>query len=919
MRALRVFRDKTGLSASPELWPSIEAALRESEHLILLASPRAAGSEWVEREIDWWLEHRSPSTLLIAVTEGDIAWGEQGDGFDPTQSSAVPVVLLDAFPAEPLWVDFRWADANARLSTDDPAFADAVADLAAPLHGRSKDEMIGEDVRQWRRTRRAVTGAVAGLALLAIAATAAAVFAFDRQREAERQRNVAVVAREAEAEQRVEAETQASLARSRQLAAEAQSLADDELDLALLLAVESYEASPTSEARAVLLDTTRAAPSLVRFLAGHEHPVRAMASETGSGSLMSVDWEGEVWVTDLQHGTSERHEVPGFDTDRAPTPRPGGDGVGFIDSDGQLRLWTIGADRSEAVGWAPVLPPDSTLGFSSDGRYIAAVSTVDPWSTYVMEIETESVSILAGPGHGPQGVSLQTFLGPARVAFSPDGRWLAVVDELGGLEVRDLTTGQLFEVGQATSIAFSPDSTAIVVASVGTEVYVLALPSMERTAIREPVDPGSTLDLQPLAFRSDGAAFLLGSSDGSVRAWAWPLDAAEPDVIGRTNGGGRVMTLAFADDTTVLVADEGGSIEQWDLERPATSGHAMSGEVARVGAVAVSPDGGLVAAGGCESPAPELPPNQYETCVGAVWIEATAGGPGTLLFPGGGEVIAAAFTPDGRMLVTGSWDTPVVATDLATGISEVISDRPAVDLAVNPVSSDVAFVGLDGSLQVTSISGTGVELRAPPDDLGAELRGGLAFSPDGKELYVALGRGTVSRWDLDTVTETTVIELGEEDLVDMMDLAVSPDGNTLAVTWSDAGGDPMIQRYEIESATESLPAITDRRFLGGMGFTPDGASLAYSSNRGLVLWDVDRHNPIGLPLEPGSAARHAVAVGGPPEAPIAVQADVNGATWWRLADDHLIEVACARANRTIEDSEWSRFATSADEPSVACT
>lgn len=256
-----------------------------------------------------------------------------------------------------------------------------------------------------------------------------------------------------------------------------------------------------------------------------------------------------------------------------------------------------------------------------------------------------------------------------------------------------------------------------------------------------------------------------------------------------------------------------------------------------------------------------------------MWTEATAGGPGTLLFPGGGEVIAAAFTPDGRMLVTGSWDTPVVATDLATGISEVISDRPAGDLAVNPVSSDVAFVGLDGSLQVTSISGT----------------------------------------------ETTLVELGEEDVVEMMDLAVSPDGDILAVTWSDADGDPMIQRYEIESATESLPAITDRRSLGGMGFTPDGASLAYSSSRGLVLWDVDRHNPIGLPLAPGSAARTAVAVGGPPEAPIAVQADVNGATWWRLADDHLIEVACARANRTIEDSEWSRFATSADEPSVACT
>jgi hypothetical protein len=32
-RALRVFRDDTSLSATPHLWPSIEAALAQSRHL----------------------------------------------------------------------------------------------------------------------------------------------------------------------------------------------------------------------------------------------------------------------------------------------------------------------------------------------------------------------------------------------------------------------------------------------------------------------------------------------------------------------------------------------------------------------------------------------------------------------------------------------------------------------------------------------------------------------------------------------------------------------------------------------------------------------------------------------------------------------------------------------------------------------
>jgi MTH538 TIR-like domain (DUF1863) len=48
LRALRVFRDKTTLSATPGLWPAIEAALSESEWFLYLASPQAAQSQWVQ-------------------------------------------------------------------------------------------------------------------------------------------------------------------------------------------------------------------------------------------------------------------------------------------------------------------------------------------------------------------------------------------------------------------------------------------------------------------------------------------------------------------------------------------------------------------------------------------------------------------------------------------------------------------------------------------------------------------------------------------------------------------------------------------------------------------------------------------------------------------------------------------------------
>ena len=49
LRALRVFRDESTLAVSPGLWSSIEQALAGSRCFILLASPEAAASPWVQR------------------------------------------------------------------------------------------------------------------------------------------------------------------------------------------------------------------------------------------------------------------------------------------------------------------------------------------------------------------------------------------------------------------------------------------------------------------------------------------------------------------------------------------------------------------------------------------------------------------------------------------------------------------------------------------------------------------------------------------------------------------------------------------------------------------------------------------------------------------------------------------------------
>jgi len=193
LSAVRVFRDETSLAVAHDLTDAIKKALDAARFLILLASPRAAQSKWVEREARLWLGSKAPENILIVLTEGTIVWGDAGD-FDWSRTDAMPPALAGAFKSEPLWVDLTWARKAEQLSERDPRFQQAVAMLAAPLHGKSLDEIAGEEVRQHRKTRRLVQAVVSVVVLLAAAALTAAGFARAAQHRAEQNLEQALVA-----------------------------------------------------------------------------------------------------------------------------------------------------------------------------------------------------------------------------------------------------------------------------------------------------------------------------------------------------------------------------------------------------------------------------------------------------------------------------------------------------------------------------------------------------------------------------------------------------------------------------------------------------------------------------------------------------------------------------------------------------
>src|SRR5271157_6046274 len=171
LRSVWIFRDKTGLAVTRSLGGMIEKALADSEYFLLMASPEAAASPWVQKEVDWWLANRSASHILILLTDGDITWNSGASDFDWSRTTALPPSLRGRMTQEPLWVDLRWARTEEKLSLRHTRFRGAILDLASTLLGRPKESLDSEDVRVYKRNRLAAYAAVVVSLALAIGAT----------------------------------------------------------------------------------------------------------------------------------------------------------------------------------------------------------------------------------------------------------------------------------------------------------------------------------------------------------------------------------------------------------------------------------------------------------------------------------------------------------------------------------------------------------------------------------------------------------------------------------------------------------------------------------------------------------------------------------------------------------------------------
>jgi tetratricopeptide (TPR) repeat protein len=169
-----IFRDGSELAADADLVARIASALEQSAYLIVICSPHAAKSHWVDEEIERFREMHGNARILSVILEGS-PQDDQGGCFPP--ALRYHSATIDA-PRRlvPIAADLRSHGDGRRM---------ARLKLLAGMLGIGLDELVRRDTQ--RRIRQLAVITVTSLVALAITGVLATTAVISRN-EAQRQR-----------------------------------------------------------------------------------------------------------------------------------------------------------------------------------------------------------------------------------------------------------------------------------------------------------------------------------------------------------------------------------------------------------------------------------------------------------------------------------------------------------------------------------------------------------------------------------------------------------------------------------------------------------------------------------------------------------------------------------------------------------
>jgi WD40 repeat protein len=576
---LRVFRDDTGLTMNEDLWASIRSALDAARYFVLMASPQAARSAWVQREVEHWLETHDVGSVLIVLTEGDIRWNRDDGDFDASATTALPRGLFGRYANEPLWEDVRTVRTLVRRGQRNDRLRDTARSIAATLYGLPKDQLDSEDERESRRARRFLQGSITGLVLLTILSVVAAVVAIGARNNATAQLRIAT---------------------ARAVAGEADNLATREPALSAQLALVAHGLDPSPQTTSALMRSFERNRHVLGYLERSPGTTDGVDPATGNdyanGVALSTDGRtvavaprenADVRLWDRSARRLLRTLKTDLPSDGNQPPRMAftDDGRLVVKYVARIDVWDV-ATGQRTISRA--LDSGSFVAVSPDARY-AAVVTTDPHG----RLTTGGVLDLDEPGSQPrqvatgaQSATLATqavhqralesiYPDPDKIyqgEITPNGKRAAIlldyrIVELWDMDARArLATWALPGNAGWVSIGLSGDGSTI---AVGNDLGELIGLDSTQAAI-EPLGE-LPAGIHELAFGTSGDVLTAVDDAGAVAVLSPHRDRrleVLPGVVGATVfGEPEQPNLVASPDGRWLAAERVKSVQLWDVEQ----------------------------------------------------------------------------------------------------------------------------------------------------------------------------------------------------------------------------------------------------------------------------------------------------------------------------------------------------------------
>jgi len=192
---------------------------------------------------------------------------------------------------------------------------------------------------------------------------------------------------------------------------------------------------------------------------------------------------------------------------------------------------------------------------------------------------------------------------------------------------------------------------------------------------------------------------------------------------------------------------------------------------------------------------------------------------------------SVAFSPDGKRIISGNWDSTINVWDAETGdeLRTLRGHKKCVEsVAFSPDGRRIVSGSDDKTIKIWDAA-TGTELMT----LRAHGRSinSVAFSPDGKRIVSGSEDNTIKVWDAETGAELMTLR-GHRGEVNSV--AFSPDGKRI-VSGSSPG---TVNLWDAATGAEIMTLLRGYSGAGSVAFSPDGKRIASGCNdRTIKIWD----------------------------------------------------------------------------------